>query len=74
MKYKNNINNLFHLRQQVIKFKKKEEKEIKSILIWRKKLIRQSKIKAKLINLEDCKDWYLDKHKNSLGVGKKGPF
>ena len=64
MKYKNNINNLINLRRQIIKFKKKEEKEIKSFLIWRKKLIRQSKIKAKLINLEDCKDWYLDKHKN----------
>ena len=64
MRYKNNINNLIKLRQQIIKFKKKEEQNIEPILIWRKKLIRQSKIKAKLINLEDCKDWYLDKHKN----------
>ena len=64
IKYKNNIKNLIKLRQQIIKFKKKEDQSIKPILNWRKKLIKQSKIVAELINLEDCKDWFLDKHKN----------
>ena len=64
MKYRNNIKSLIRLRQQIIRFKEKEEQSIKSILLWRKKLIKQSKIETKLINLEDCKDWSLDKNKN----------
>ena len=64
MKYRNNIKSLIRLRQQIIRFKEKEEQSIKSILLWRKKLIKQSKIETKLINLEDCKDWFLDKNKN----------
>ena len=65
MKYRNNIKSLIRLRQQIIRFKEKEEQSIKSILLWRKKLIKQSKIVAELINLEDCKDCFLDKHKKN---------
>lgn len=64
MRYKNNIKNLLELRKDILKFKNKEEKSIKSILEWRKKLIRKNKIKTKLINLNECNDWYLDKNNN----------
>ena len=64
IQYKNNIKNLIKLRQQIIRFQKKEEQNIKPVLNWRKKLIKQSKIVTKLINLKDCKDWFLDENKN----------
>ena len=64
MKYKNNIKNLIELRKDIQNFNHKEEKGISSILKWRKKLIKKNKIKTKLINLNECKDWYLDKNKN----------
>lgn len=72
IKYKNNINNLNKLRQQIIQFKNKEDQNIQPILKWRKKLIKKSKIVSKLINLEDCKDWALDKNKNLFH--KSGQF
>ena len=42
MRYKNNIKNLLELRKDILKFKNKEEKSIKSILEWRKKLIKKN--------------------------------
>ena len=72
IKYKNNIKNLIKLREQIARFRKKEEQSIEPILSWRKKLIKQSKIKTKLINLKDCKDWFLDKNKNL--THKSGQF
>ena len=41
IKYKNNINNLNKLRQQIIQFKNKEDQNIQPILKWRKKLIKK---------------------------------
>ena len=64
MHYKNNIKNLVKLRNDLLKFRNKEKKNISEILSWRKKLLKQSEIKARLININQCKDWYFDKHKN----------
>ena len=64
MKYKNNINNLIKLKKEIIKLQANEDNDIKELLRWRKKLKKKSKIKTKLINLDECKDWYLDKNKN----------
>jgi oxidase EvaA len=64
MNYNNNIKNLIKLRKDLLRFKKKEKKDITNILSWRKKLLKQSKIKAKLININKCKDWYFDKYGN----------
>ena len=41
-----------------------EDDEIKNILSWRNKLIKKSKIKTKLINVNECKNWKTDKHGN----------
>ncbi len=64
MKYKNNINNLLNLRKEILKFKNQEQKDIKPLLQWRKKLIKKNRIKTKLINLKEVKDWHLDKNNN----------
>ena len=64
MNYKNNLKNLIKLREDLLKHENKEKKDISEILSWRKKLLKKSKIKAKLINISQCKDWYFDKNKN----------
>lgn len=64
MKYKNNTKNLINLKKDILRFQDKEKKSIKPLLNWRKKLIKKSKIKTRLINLNECKDWYLDKNNN----------
>ena len=64
MNYKNNLKNLIKLREDLLKYENKEKKDTSEILSWRKKLLKKSKIKAKLINISQCKDWYFDKNKN----------
>jgi hypothetical protein len=55
MHYKNNIKDLIKLRKDLLEFRNKEKKDISEILSWRKKLLKQSKIKARLININQCK-------------------
>lgn len=64
MYYKNNIKNLIKLRNDLLEFRNKEKKDISEILSWRKKLLKRSKIRARLININQCKDWYFDKYNN----------
>lgn len=64
MHYKRNIKNLIKFRNELSLSKLKEKKEIESILKWRKKLQKDIKVVSKLINLNDCKDWFLDKKDN----------
>jgi oxidase EvaA len=64
MRYKNNIRSLIKFRNDLLKFRNKEKVNISEILSWRKKLLKQSRIKARLINITQCKDWYFDKNKN----------
>ena len=72
IKYKSKIENLNKFRIFIEKSKQKETKDIKNILNWRKKLKKKSRIITKLINLNECNDWQLDK-KNNL-YHKSGQF
>jgi oxidase EvaA len=72
IKYKPKIEKLDEFRIFVENSKKKETKDIKDILSWRKKLKKKSRIKTKLINLSECDNWQLDK-KNNLHH-KSGQF
>ncbi len=64
MNYKKNIKNLIEFRKSLSLSRYKEKKEIKSILEWRNKLQKKIKVVSKLINLDDCDDWFLDKRRN----------
>lgn len=71
--YKNkNINKLTYFRKLLANNQHKESSEINKILNWRKKLLKNSSIKTKLINFNKCKDWYLDKNNNI--THKSGQF
>ncbi len=64
MNYKRNIKNLIKFRNDLSLSKRKEKKEIKSILKWINRLQRNIKVVSKLINLNECNDWFLDKSNN----------
>ena len=72
IKYKNNFSELIRFRRLVYDSQKFQKNEVNSILKWRKKLLKKSKIKTKLTNINDCKDWHFDKNKNL--VHKSGQF
>jgi len=64
MNFKRNITRLNKFKKEMEKYKHLEDKNIKPILDWVKS--RQKKIRStsKIINLNQCKDWYLDKNSN----------
>ena len=64
MNYKRNIKNLNKFRNDLSLSKRKEKKEIKSILKWINRLQRNIKVVSKLINLNECNNWFLDKSNN----------
>lgn len=72
MKYKKNLSNLKKFRNLLYKYKDKENENITNILKWRKKLLNKNKIKTKLININECKDWYFDNYNNL--THKSGQF
>ena len=72
MKNKKNLKNLINFRKLILKYSNKENEDIKEILKWRKNLIKKTNIKTKLVNFENCKDWYFDKNKNI--THKSGQF
>ena len=84
MQFKRNFQTLVNFRQEMAKYAYLESSDIMPILNWVK--ARQKKIKtiSKIINLNECKGWHLDK-KNNLyheskqffkvkGVETKGAF
>ena len=64
MNYKRNIKNLIKFRNDLSLSKRKEKKEIKSILKWVNRLQRNVRTESKLINLNECNNWFLDKNNN----------
>ena len=64
MIYKRNIKNLIQFRNSLILSKSKEQKEIKSILKWKNNLQKKVEVVSKIIDLDKCNDWFLDKRKN----------
>lgn len=71
IKTKNNLSKLKELRAKIYNTSKKND-DIKDILNWRQALKKRYKIKSKLIDVLNCKDWYFDK-KNNL-KHKSGQF
>tara|TARA_B100000161_G_C33532613_1_gene406837 strand:- start:314 stop:1021 length:708 start_codon:yes stop_codon:yes gene_type:complete len=64
MNFKRNLKKLNSFKKEMKKYEHLEETDISSILKWVK--VRQKKVKtvSKLINLNQCKDWFLDKNNN----------
>ena len=64
MNFKRNFNKLINFKKEMNKYAHLEKSDIKPVLNWVKK--RQKKIKtvSKIINLNECKDWFLDKNNN----------
>ena len=64
MNFKRNLKKLNSFKKEMKKYEHLEETDISSILKWVK--TRQKKVKtiSKLINLNQCKDWFLDKNNN----------
>lgn len=72
MKKKKNLNNLLKFRKLIFNNQHKENQEINELIKWRKNLLKKTRFKAKLVNFNNCKDWYLDKNKNI--THKSGQF
>ena len=84
MKFKRNFKRLVNFKKEMEKYTHLEQSDIKPILNWVK--TRQKKIKtvSKIINLNECKGWHLDKNNNLYhktqqffkvkGVETKGAF
>lgn len=84
MNFKRNFKKLINFKKEMDMYAHLENTDIKPILNWISN--RQDKVKtvSKLINLEDCTDWYQDKNDNLyhkskqffkvMGVETKGAF
>lgn len=64
IKYNPKIKDLLNFRMQLNKSLPSESNQIKEILNWRKNLLKKTKIKTKLINLNQCEKWKFDKNNN----------
>lgn len=64
MKFRRNIRELIKFRKLIFENTHKEDKSIKNILNWRRKLLKKIKIKTNLININQCYDWNIDKNQN----------
>tara|TARA_X000000950_G_scaffold118104_1_gene147932 strand:- start:1513 stop:2220 length:708 start_codon:yes stop_codon:yes gene_type:complete len=64
MNFKRNLKKLNSFKKEMKKYEHLEDTDVTSILKWVK--ARQKKVKtvSKLINLNQCKDWFLDKNNN----------
>ena len=64
MNFKRNLKKLNSFKKEMKKYEHLEDTDVSSILKWVK--ARQKKVKtvSKLINLDQCKDWFLDKNNN----------
>ena len=71
IKKKNSIKALNEFKNKIYKNFQYSD-NISQLLKWRLKLKKKYKIRSKLINLNNCKDWSFDKH-NNLGH-KSGQF
>ena len=71
MNFKRDLKKLNSFKKEMKKYEYLEETDISSILKWVK--ARQKKVKtvSKLINLNQCKDWFLDKNNNLFHKSKQ---
>ena len=64
MYFKRSLNKLNSFKEEMKKYEHLEDSEISSILKWVKERQKKVKTVSKLINLNQCSDWYLDKNNN----------
>ncbi len=64
MNFNRNLYNLKKFKTSLKNNKKKEIREISSLIKWRQKLQNKIKTQSKLININDVEDWFFDKNKN----------
>tara|TARA_B100001057_G_C22826366_1_gene941589 strand:- start:1367 stop:2077 length:711 start_codon:yes stop_codon:yes gene_type:complete len=64
IKFKPKISELEKFRENLKKSLKTEDRNVFKILSWRDKLKKKTKIKTKLINLNECEKWNLDENSN----------
>ena len=71
MNFKRNNKKLIEFKKEMIKYSHLEDSNISQILKWVKE--RQKKVKtiSKIINLNQCSDWYFDKSKNLYHKSKQ---
>ena len=63
IKKKNNLTKLINLKTKIYS-QKNYNSNIQNILNWRNRLKKKYKIKSKLVNISECKDWNFDKNRN----------
>ena len=64
MKFRRNNKKLISFRKEMIKNSHLEDTNINEILKWVKKRQKNEKTVSKIINLNQCVNWYFDKDKN----------
>tara|TARA_B100001027_G_scaffold74184_1_gene50669 strand:+ start:3509 stop:4216 length:708 start_codon:yes stop_codon:yes gene_type:complete len=64
MYFKRSLNKLNSFKKEMKKYEHLEDTEILSILKWVKERQKRVKTVSKLINLNQCSDWHLDKNNN----------
>ena len=64
MYFKRSLKKLNLFKKEMQKYEHLEDTEISSILKWVKERQKKVKTVSKLINLNQCSDWYLDKNNN----------
>ena len=64
MNFKRSQKKLLKFKNEMKKYSHLENEEIKSIITWRNNLQKKVKTVSQIINLEDCKGWFLDDKSN----------
>ena len=64
MNFKRNIKILNKFKKDIELLKRNEKTDLKSLLDWVKKRQKNIKSSSKLINLDQCEDWFFDSKKN----------
>ena len=64
MNFKRKLNKLKKFKEEMNKYSHLEKEEIESIVKWRNRLQKNVKTVSKIINLNQCDGWFLDKNSN----------
>ena len=64
MNFKRNIKILNKFKKDIELLKRNDKTDLKSLLDWVKKRQKNIKSSSKLINLDQCEDWFFDSKKN----------
>ena len=64
MNFKRNLKKLSSFKKEMKKFEHLEQTDIKPILEWVKERQKKVKTVSKIINLNQCSDWFFDKNNN----------